>query len=161
MEVLKSTFKIQGFVRWEKTKNGVLIAQTDWFENQILAGDSLGASIILDRLASVNTYSLNITHGDIGKGTTPALPSDTQLESAAVRASLGRANRSGLYCDFRFYYPNLVTPNDVYTEFGMLVDGTATMGSGRYLNRIIFPTSMVKGDGEDHTVVCRVTISVT
>jgi hypothetical protein len=129
-------------------------------QNQIVSGDELGLSIVLDRLASINTHSLNITHAEMGDSNTPAEASDTALGNALVRAQVGAVSRSGLSVDFRFFFPDALTPDDDYEEFGMYIDGAAGLETGQLFNHLVYSTTLSKNTGEDHTVVCRVTGSV-
>lgn len=156
----RDKMSIRGEVKWIKSRDGIYVSESPWMQNQVLATDDLGASIILDRMVGKNVYSLNVTHADIGTGSTAALTSDTGLENGLIRASIGATSRSGLTAKFRFFYPNAVTPNTVYNEFGMAIDGNASLGSGRFFNRLVFSIPLVKSSGEDHTIVCQVTITV-
>lgn len=151
---------LKGKVKWVKSKDGIFIAESPWMDNIIVANDARGIYMILDRLTAINTYSLNITHADIGDSVTTPTSADTALGNGLVRASIGAVSRSGLSADFRFFYADATTPDDTYEEFGMFVDGTATVGTGRIFNHLKFTTQMVKSAGEDHTIVCRVTGSV-
>lgn len=159
MELVESSFGLKGQVKWIKSKNGIIVAESPWRDNVILTGANLGISLILDRLANITTYDGVISYADIGDDNTPATAADTGLGNALVRASVSAASRSGLYSEFRFFYPDVTTPDDTYSEFGMVVGGTATVGSGQYFNHLIM-SDLVKAAGEDHTIVCRVTGSV-
>lgn len=161
--VLKDSFGLRGQVKWIKSKNGKVISESPWMQNQILANDAHGIYLILDRLASDNTYSLNIKYADLGDGQVAADADDTGLGNAVVRSSIsgeGSNSRSGLTADFRFFFSNSLTPNQTYYEFGMVVDGSSTLASGQYFNRLLLTTPLVKSSGEDHTIVCRITGSV-
>lgn len=159
-QLLKEQLKLKGEVKWIKTKDGILIAESPWMKNQILAGDELGAYLILDRLAGVNDYSLNITHAEIGDDNTPAEATDTGLINAIERTSISAVSRSGLTATFRFFFPDATTDDDTYEEFGMIVDGTASIGTGKAFNRLVMSTPLVKATGEDNTIVCKVTVTV-
>lgn len=153
-------FAFKGEVKWIKTVNGILVAESDWMQNKIVGNDARGIYLFLDRLTGINTYTANISHAELGDSVTPATAADTALGNALVRASISASSRSGLLADFRFFFADALTPNDIYTEFGMYVDGAAGLGTGRIFNHLIFGTPLDKAAGEDHTVLCRITGSV-
>ncbi|QDP67616.1 MAG: hypothetical protein Tp172MES00d2C118482111_10 [Prokaryotic dsDNA virus sp.] len=156
-----SSFKITGKARWIKTKGGILVAESPWTENQVMANDGRGVYIFLDRLTNDTTYDGIVTHADLGDDNTAPDAADTDLGNGLVRAQIAAYSRSGLTADFRFFYPDAVTPDDTYEEIGMFTDGTPTLGTGRLFNHLVFSTSLVKATGEDHTVQLRITASVT
>jgi len=162
MKNLKDTFKIIGEVKWIKTnsKTGEVISESPWMKNQIVSGVGYGISILLDKLIGDVTYSGEITHADIGDDNTAATASDTDLGNGLERATVGALSTSGLTRTFRFFFADALTADDTYKEFGMFIDGTATVGTGRIFNHLIFTTDLVKATGEDHTIVCRITGSV-
>jgi len=160
MDMLKDNFSLKGEVKWIKSKDGIILAESDFMQNKIVANAERGIYLFLDRLAAINTYSANITHADIGDNNTAASAADTALGNGLVRAQIGAASRSGITVEFRFFYADVLTPDDTYQEFGMFVDGNATLGTGRLFNHLVFSTPLVKATGEDHTVVCRITGSV-
>jgi len=157
--MLKDSFNFKGEVKWVKSKDGIILAESDFMTNKIVANDNRGIYLFLDRLAAVNTYSANITHADIGDDDTPVLAADTELGNGLVRAQVGAVSRSGLSVEFRFFYADTLTPDDTYEEFGMFVDGSTAVGSGQLFNHLVM-SPLVKADGEDHTVVCRITGAV-
>jgi len=153
---LKDSFGLRGEVKWIKTRGGVLVEESPWQQNQVLANDNRGVYIALDRLTGDNTYSLNITHADIGDDNTAAAATDTALGNGLERTDIGAVSRSALTATFRFFFADALTADDTYYEFGMFIDGTATLGTGQLFNHIIFTTPLVKAAGEDNTIVCRV-----
>ena len=146
------TFSIFGEFMWIKTINGVEVERSPWMKNTVVTSDERGISLVLDRLAEINTYSLNITHAEIGDDNTAASASDTALGNGLVRVSKTTAERSGVTATFRFFFPDATTPDDTYEEIGLFVDGTATLDSGRLFNHLIFSTPMIKASGEDYTI---------
>ena len=160
MELLKDSFALQGEVKWIKSKNGIIVAESPWQKNKILSGGNKGISLFLDRLTNVTTYSAVIAYAEIGDNATPAVATDPGLLNPLVRVSVGLVSRSGLTADFRFFFPNATTPDDTYHEFGMIVDGTPTIGTGVPFNRLVMGSPLVKAPGEDNTIVCRITGSV-
>lgn len=153
-------FKLTGKVRWEKWKDGVLVACSPWSKNQVVANSGNGIYVLLDRLANITTNDGIVKYAELGDDNTAANVADTDLGNGLVRVAVTQYTRSGLNTDFRFFFPDATTPDDTYNEFGMFMDGSATLGSGELFNRLIFGSGLVKATGEDITVVCRVTGSV-
>lgn len=158
--LLQDGFGMRGEVKWIKSKGGIVVAESPWMANKIVANDARGIYILLDLLTGDQTYSGEITHADIGDDGTAATDADTALGNGLERASIGAVSRSALTATFRFFYADALTADDTYEEFGMFVDGTSALGTGRLFNHLIFTTDLVKSSGEDHTVVCRITGSV-
>lgn len=159
---LKDSFKLTGEVKWQKFKAGTneLIAESDWMPNKVMANDARGVYQVLDQLAGITTYDLEITHADIGDDNTTPDAADTDLTNGLVRGQLGLASRSGATATFRFFYPDALTPDDTYLEFGMFANGTASLGTGRIFNHLVFSEDLIKATGEDVSIVCRITASV-
>jgi len=157
---VSDSFGLQGEVKWIKSKNGIIIAESEFMPNRVMGNNGRGISIFLDRLISNNTHTGNIRFADIGDDDTLATAADTDLGNGLVRAQVGAVSRSGLSAEFRFFYASAVTPDDTYEEFGMFVDGNTAVGSGQLFNHLVFATPLVKTTGEDHTVVCRITGAV-
>ncbi len=158
--LLEDSIAFHGQVKWIKSRNGVVIEESPWMDNIVLANAGRGAYMILDRLTSINTYSGNITYADIGTNATTPTSADTGCGTPVVRTSIGAVSRSALTADFRFFFADALTANNTYKEFSMAVDGSATVGSGQAFNHLKFTTDLVKATGEDHTIVCRITASV-
>jgi hypothetical protein len=151
---------MKGRVKWVKTKNGVVIAESEWCNNVIVTGSNLGIQIMLDRLANITTHDGIVTYADIGDDDTAATSADTALGNGLVRAQVSAYKTpSALVREFRFFYPDATTPDDTYKEFGMFIGGTAAVGSGQLFNHLVM-SDLVKATGEDHTIVCQVTGSV-
>lgn len=157
---LADNIGIKGHVKWIKTKDGKVVAESPWMQNQVLANSGRGLYLLLDRLAGITTYTSVISHADIGDDNTAASASDTGCINPLERASLGAASRSGSTATFRFFYPDALTADDTYEEFAMFVDGNSTPGNGQAFNRIVMAVPLVKATGEDHTIVCKITGSV-
>ena len=158
---MKDGFRLRGHVKWEKTVGGILVAQSPWIENQIVANAGRGIYIALDRLAGINDYAFNISHAEIGDDDTEPSIADTALGNGLERVSVGAIERSGLEVQFRFFFPDATTADDTYEEFGMYTDGAAGLGTGRLFNHLLFGDNpLVKAAGEDNTIVCKITGSV-
>ncbi len=148
---------IEGKVRWTKCRAGTseVLAQSDWARNLVMLGTDTGKDLILDRLAGTNTYTLNITYGDIGTSATAPAASDTACTAVSARAAKTLASVSGNTVTVDFFFTDASLSNTTYREFACFVDGTATVSTGRIFNHVLFSSALVKSSGED------VTISVT
>lgn len=159
MHITKDSFALKGEVKWIKSRDGIILAESAWCSNKVLSGSNLGVSMLLDRLAGITTYTGTITHADIGDDDTTATAADLGLGNGLARSTVKLKSRSGLSTDYRFFYPDATTPDDTYKEFGMFVDGSAGVGTGQCFNHLVM-TDLVKASGEDHTILCRLTASV-
>lgn len=155
------SFKITGQGRWIKSKNGIILQESPWTDNIVVANDERGVYIFLDRLVGTLTYSGEVTHADLGDSDTTPTNADTDLTNGLVRTQVAAVSRSGSTADFRFFYADTLTPDDTYEEVGMFIDGTSTVGTGQLFNHLVFSTPLIKASGEDHTVQLRITASVT
>lgn len=167
---LKEGFKIQGKVRWIKHEHrswlmrqlfgpGKVIEVSEWKKNLIVFSTNHGLDLILRRLASDNTYSLNITYADIGTSSTAPAITDTALTAAVARAPIALANVSGSTVALRFFFADGGLANGTYTEFGMFVDGTSSTGTGQMFNHVLFSSSLVKASLQDVTVEVDVSVA--
>ena len=123
--------------------------------NLIMTAANLGRDLIVQRLLGINTYSLNITYGEIGTGTTTPTSTDSALSIPVARA----AASSGVLSDIgyntaqiQFFYPDSSLTNSVFSEFGTFVDGSGTIGSGQMFNHALFASAYTKSAGTDITV---------
>ena len=157
---MRSGFTFKGQGRWIKTRGGIIVEASPWTENKVIANDGRGVYNFLDRLTGITTYDSIIDYADLGTSATAPTAADTDLNAGVVRAQIAAVSRSGLTADFRFFYADVLTPDDTYNEIGMFTDGNATLGTGRLFNHLVFSTPLVKATGEDHTVQLRITASV-
>ncbi len=157
---LNDKIKLIGEVKWIKSKNGKVIAESPWMKNKVLANADHGIYLFLDRLINITTYTGVVSHADIGDDNTPATANDTGCTNPLVRASIGAVSSSGATRTFRFFFADALTPDDTYLEFSMAIDGSAAVGDGQAFNHLVMATPLVKSAGEDHTIVCRITGSV-
>lgn len=160
----KTTDKIKGItgrVRIITTKADTkeILRVSKWYKNLIVSGDNTGRNLIAQRLAGVNTYSLNITHADIGTGTTSPSNSDTQLATPVARAPVSSQAISNNVVTLRFFFANALLPNGTYTEFGTFIDGSGTVSTGKLFNRLLFGAAYTKAAGEDSTFEVEITIN--
>ncbi len=157
------TEKIQpkGKFRIITTKAGTdsILRLSEWYSNLIMLGSNTGKTLILQRLASVNTYSLNLTHADMGTGNNPPNASDVSLQTPQARAAVGSGSVSGAIATMQFFFADNVLPNGTYTEFGSFVDGSSGTSTGKIFNRALFGVPYTKGSGEDTTIELQISIN--
>jgi len=158
----ESTISMQGRVRSIKTdsKTGKVIAVSEWTNNLIMFSTGRGKQIILDRLAGVNTYSLNIGHGEMGSGSTTPAITDTQLTTPVARSPFSDRSVSSNVATLKFFFPDADLANGTYREFGTFIDGTGTLSSGRLFNHVLFASPYVKASGEDTTIQVDIEITI-
>ncbi len=134
---------------------------TPWSKNLVVNSSNRGKNLIAQRLASQNTYTLNINYGEIGTGTNAPAIGDTGLQTAVARALMSSATIGGglNVILLRFFFSDTVLANGTYREFGTFIDGTATLGSGQLFNRALFTTAYVKAAGEDSTFEVEFTVN--
>ena len=158
---VNSNVSIKGKVRIIKTnsKTGEVISVSEWTDNRIMLGTNTGKDLILDRINSTNTYSLNVNYADIGTGTNTPADGDTTLQTAVSRTPKANGSISSNVLSLFFFWPDANLSNGTYNEFGMFVDGTATVSTGQIFNRVLFGTPYTKASGEDTTVQCDITIT--
>lgn len=134
---------------------------SEWTKNLIVNNSNRGKNLVAQRLASQNTYTLNITHGEIGTGTNPPAVTDTALQTPSVRVATTLASiGAGLnVVTTQFFFSDAALPNGTYNEFGTFIDGTGTLGSGQLFNRALFATPYTKASAEDTTIEVEFTIN--
>lgn len=152
---------IAGRVRITTYKAGTMeiLRQTGWTKNLIVSGTDTGRNLVAQRLGGINTYTLNVTHADIGTGTNPPANSDTQLQTPVARAAKTNAIISNNIVTLQFFFSDALLPNGTYNEFGTFIDGTGTLSSGKLFNRVLFGTAYTKASGEDTTIEVEWTIT--
>lgn len=119
-------------------------------------------SIIAQRLGSVNTYSLNLTHGAVGTGTATPLASDTQLAAEIARvekASVDDSNVDNGIIIISFFWSRNSFANAAVAEFGNFVDATASANSGRLSSHILFSGTINKTAQKTLTVDSTYTVT--
>lgn len=119
-------------------------------------------SIVAERLASVNTYTLNVGHGAVGTGTAAPAASDTQLGSETNRvatASVDVSNSANGIVILSFFWSRASFANSALTEFGNFIDGSATANSGRLCSRVLFASVIDKTLLKTLTVDSQYTVS--
>ena len=130
--------------------------------NLIMQAANVGKDVIIQRLLGTNTYSLNLSYGEIGTGnTTPAI-TDVALTTPVARASLNNAvsqNIGNNQAQVQYFFPDNTLTNSTYKEFGCFIDGSASLGSGQLFNHSLFTTPYTKSAGTD--ITCQVNITLT
>ncbi len=131
---------------------GKVLWRSGWQKNLIMLGSNTGKTLILNRLASINTYSLNITHLDIGTSATTPTAADTGLGAAVYRQAFSTMTVSGNQLTASFYLADANLANGTYYEIGTFVDGSSGTGTGQIFNHALFASGYVKSTGEDTTI---------
>jgi len=161
MNTFNENIKPQGKIRIITTKAGTgeVLRVSDWYSNLVMLGTNTGRTLVLQRLASINTYSLNLTHADMGTGTNSPATSDTTLQTPIARAAVAIGSVSGAVATLQFFFSDAVLTNGTYNEFGSFVDGTASVSTGKIFNRALFGVAYTKGTGEDTTIELQITLN--
>lgn len=146
---------MKGEVRVIQSKGGVQIKDTGWMKNTVVLSKDRGRNLIIKRLAGKNTYSLNITHIDIGFSDTSPTEDDQTLGDAQARMIAFVEETTLSSVTFHSFFPDDQTPNGTYHEVGAYVDGDNSVDTGRLFNRVLFTTSLEKNSGTDTTVRVR------
>jgi hypothetical protein len=112
--LIKGKFKIKTY------NKGILIRETDWIENLVMAGANNGLGVITKRMIGDFANDIEITTAEIGSGTTAPALSDTNLETPVVTGIL-RANQSSTpsVVTLEFFIASDGLSNGNYAEFGL------------------------------------------
>lgn len=161
MNTHKENLGIVGKVRITTYKAGTkeVLRQTEWYRNLVVSSAGYGRNLICQRLAGTNTYSLNVTHGEMGTSSTSATNADTALGAAVARGALTSASVVNNAVVLQFFFADGALSNGTYREFGSFIDGTGTLGTGRMLNHVLFGTPYNKASGEDTTIEVDITVN--
>lgn len=161
MNTLNENIKPQGKIRIITTRAGTkeVLRVSDWSSNLVMLGVHTGRTLILERLAGINTYTLNLTHADMGTGTNSPATSDTVLQTPVARAAVATGSVSGAVATLQFFFADAVLTNGTYNEFASFVDGSASVSTGKIFNRAIFGVPYTKGTGEDTTIELQITLN--
>lgn len=153
-KIQSENIKVTGKCRIIKSDSatGKTISVTPFYGNLVMNGTDTGLNLLADRLNGTNTYSLNITHCDIGTGTTAPAISDTTLQTAVARTTKATGSVTGASITLRFFFADGDLANGSYYETGLFIDGTATVSTGKIFDRLLFGSVYTKGTGEDTTL---------
>lgn len=156
----KEGIKISGIVTIKTYKAGTKeLLRILRFKNLVVSNTNRGRNLIAQRLGGTNTYTLNITHGEIGTGSTAPSVGNTGLVAAVARVATTLATVSNNILTLQFFFSDVALPNGIYNEFGTFVDGAAGLGIGQLFNRALFGIAYTKNAGEDTTVETEFTIN--
>jgi hypothetical protein len=108
-------------VRVFHTKNRVLLA---------------ARSMQAGRLVGVTTYSGEVNYGCLGTGSTAVDDADVDLDTEVKRKLYASRTQTDDSVSLDFYYSKSDT-NGTYEEFGLVIDGTATVDTGLLFNRAL------------------------
>lgn len=101
--------------------------------NQIVLS---GRSVFAQRLNAETTYTGAINYGLVGTGSTAVSDSDIKLVTETKRKGIATRTRTGDSVSFRFFYSKSDVSGTL-TEFGTVIDGTATVDTGQLFNRVL------------------------
>jgi hypothetical protein len=139
--------------RTYRAGTGELLHTSPWIKNLVSTASSHGLNIIARRMIDDLTYDLVITQAKIGTGTTAAAASDTDLETTTTDGILvANSSVSGATATFEFFIPDVLLPNDTYSEFGIFCEDQL------FARSLIDPT-YTKEDNEDTSIEYEVTFS--
>jgi len=140
---MNDNFNLKGKMKIITSKDNEVVRETPFYNNLIVNGTDTGFNLILDRLYGTNTYTLNITHLDIGTAiTTPAL-SDTVLGAPVARTAVATRSLVGDEITFRFFFADADLTNGSYNEVGLFVDGTGTVSTGKMFSHALFGSTFL------------------
>ena len=150
---MKDGLSLKGTYRIIKSNSitGEVISISPYYNNLIVDGTDTGINLILDRLNSDNTYSLNITHLDIGTNSTAPALSDV-LASATARAAKATGVVSGSSLTLNFFFASADLANGTYYDIKLAIDGTASVNTGKCFSRALLGSAYTKGTNEDTTI---------
>ena len=121
--------------------------------NLVMDSPNYGLDIIIQRLAGINTYSLNLLWIELGTGTTAPTVNDTGLTTPSIRAAVSLQEDYGATdAIVQAYIIDANLPNATYGEVGSFVDGTSSIGSGQLFNHALISPTYTKVSGEDTTI---------
>lgn len=115
-----------------------------------------GRSVLVQRLAGVNTYSGNVSHTALGSNNTAPTVGDTTLVTETYRKALS----SGTFLNNVGHLETFYSATEVsgtFEEYGMFIDGSAAVDSGQLFNR--FTETKVKSLTETLNVNSQITLS--
>lgn len=98
----------------------------------VLTGRQVFARILIGDM----TYSGNINYGALGTDATAVNAADTVLGTEVSRKLFARRTRTSAAANFDFFYSQADT-DGTYEEFGMFIDGSATVDTGQLFNHVL------------------------
>jgi hypothetical protein len=116
-----------------------------------------GRAVVARRLIGDLTYSGTIDYGALGTDATAVNAADTTLGTEVARKLFARRTRTDAQANFDFFYSQADT-DGTYEEFGMFIDGTATVDTGQLFNHLL-TGGWTKTDTEALTVSVQININ--
>jgi len=117
-----------------------------------------GRSVIAQRLGGTTTYTGTINYGALGTQASPSpANADTQLGTEAFRKVAASQSYSSNIAYVDFFY-SATDCNGTYTEFGNVIDGSASANTGQLFSRIA-TGGWTKSNVQSLFVSCQYTIS--
>ena len=152
---------LKGMMRAIGTKvgTGEVMQDTGWCPNMVMLGTYLGKGLILARLAGDLTYTCVLNWLTIGSSSTAPTASDTQLGAEVTRGSCVNQIISTNVLTIQAFIPDAQLANGSYPEAGSVVDGSASVNTGKQFNHILFTIPYVKASGQDTTLQLQLTIN--
>lgn len=136
------------------------IISDDTHKNLVMDGSFTGLDLIIQWIIGqmatgqgAAAYQNGINYGEIGTGNTAATLADTANVTPVARAVPTLQQDFGLtQAIVQFFFPDSSLTNQTYKEFSTWVNGTASLGTGKIFNRVVFVTPYPKVGGQDTTV---------
>ena len=150
---MNNTIDMQGKFKIKTFKGGVLIRETDWIKNLVVAGANNGLGIIAKRMIGNFAHDIEITTAEIGDGDTTPTLTDTALENPITTGIL-RANQSNTSASviLEFFIGSDDLPNGDYKEFGLRA------GTQLFTRALIDPI-YTKSSNEDTSIEYQINLS--
>jgi hypothetical protein len=118
-----------------------------------------GRAVVARRLIGDTTYTGAINYGALGTDNTAVNAADTTLGTEVARKLFARRTRTNAQCNFDFFYSQADT-DGTYEEFGLFIDGTATVDTGQLFNHAL-TGGWTKTDTEAMTVSAQININAS
>jgi len=96
---------------------------------------TVGRAVIAERLAQINTNSLNIDFAELGTGTTAPANGDTALETPVFRKATSSATSATKQAFLSFFFTALEV-SGTFREIATWIDGSITIGTGVMFSRV-------------------------
>lgn len=152
-------FGFENEVRIVATKDGRFVHATPWMKNKVPLSANNGRNLILQALSGDYADSMELTHGEIGTGTTAPTDNDTGTETVVARGEVRYTGVSANVLTFKFFFSDSALADGSYTEITAWINGSAGNGTGHLFNRLVSSVPYIKASGEDTTIQIRVTMT--
>jgi hypothetical protein len=119
---------------------------------------TVGRNVLARLLAGDTTYSGQINYGALGSASTAVSNSDTQLGTEVYRKLYASHTTDGNNVAYIDFFYAATDTNGTYNEFGNVIDGTASVNTGRLFSHIL-TGGWVKTNLQSMFVSCQYTIS--